>query len=231
MPSYYCPHCKEPVEKAVYYPSDCAHPAEYIGPLCPVCGEEMGEYTCDICGKHGMPIDEVLAEDGENLICHECKAKQIYMSGKPIEEIKKEIYDTLIEKFEFKPDKFTEGYVDDLLEEFQKTIVELKRLKLMERPAVPLSEKSIQEEDDLLDDEDEDIEDFNLVKKYIDRAIDKLMNLLQCPESINERRDYIITLIDMYAKQLVNDMEIRDMELLCYPSYNDLKSMMKEEEE
>jgi hypothetical protein len=77
----------------------------------------------------------------------------------------------------------------------------------------------------------EDIEDFNLVKKYIDRAIDKLMNLLQCPESINERRDYIITLIDMYAKQLVNDMEIRDMELLCYPSYNDLKSMMKEEEE
>ena len=87
------------------------------------------------------------------------------------------------------------------------------------------------EEDDLLDDEDEDIEDFNLVKKYIDRAIDKLMNLLQCPESINERRDYIITLIDMYAKQLVNDMEIRDMELLCYPSYNDLKSMMKEEEE
>ena len=129
--------------------------------------------------------------------------------------------------------------------------------------------ESIQEEDDLLDDEDEDIEDFNLVKKYIDRAIDKLMNLLQCPESINERRDYIITLIDMYAKQLVNDMEIRDSELgvlisdtqdllkqvpgdtivefqlkqlkhrqselnmesLCYPSYNDLKSMMKEEEE
>jgi len=91
--------------------------------------------------------------------------------------------------------------------------------------------ESIQEEDDLLDDEDEDIEDFNLVKKYIDKAIDKLMNLLQCPESINERRDYIITLIDMYAKQLVNDMEIRDMELLCYPSYNDLKSMMKKEEE
>jgi len=91
--------------------------------------------------------------------------------------------------------------------------------------------ESIQEEDDLLDDEDEDIEDFNLVKKYIDRAIDKLMNLLQCPESINERRDYIITLIDMYAKRLVNDMEIRDMELLCYPSYNDLKSMMKKEEE
>ena len=129
--------------------------------------------------------------------------------------------------------------------------------------------ESIQEEDDLLDDEDEDIEDFNLVKKYIDRAIDKLMNLLQCPESINERRDYIITLIDMYAKQLVNDMEIRDSELgvlisdtqdllkqvpgdtivefqlkqlkhrqselnmesLCYPSYNDLKSMMKKEEE
>lgn len=89
----------------------------------------------------------------------------------------------------------------------------------------------IGEEDDLLDDEDEDIEDFNLVKKYIDRAIDKLMNLLQCPESINERRDYIITLIDMYAKQLVNDMEIRDMESLCYPSYNDLKSMMKKEEE
>ena len=95
------------------------------------------------------------------------------------------------------------------------------------------------------------------------------MNLLQCPESINERRDYIITLIDMYAKQLVNDMEIRDSELgvlisdtqdllkqvpgdtivefqlkqlkhrqselnmesLCYPSYNDLKSMMKKEEE
>jgi len=89
----------------------------------------------------------------------------------------------------------------------------------------------IGEEDDLLDDEDEDIEDFNLVKKYIDRAIDKLMNLLQCPESINERRDYIIILIDMYAKQLVNDMEIRDMESLCYPSYNDLKSMMKKEEE
>ena len=35
----------------------------------------------------------------------------------------------------------------------------------------------------------------------------------------------------MYAKQLVYDMEIRDMELLCYPSYNDLKSMMKKEEE
>ena len=140
MPDYYCPHCKEPVDKAVYYPSDCAHPAEYIGPLCPVCGEEMSEYTCDICGKPGMPVDEVLAEDGENLICHECKAKMIYMNGKPIEEIKKEIYDVLIEKFEFKPDKFTEGYVDDLIEEFQKTIVELKRLKLMGKPAIPLSE-------------------------------------------------------------------------------------------
>ena len=76
---------------AVYYPSDCAHPAEYIGPLCPVCGEEMSEYTCDICGKPGMPVDEVLAEDGKYLICHECKAKMIFLSGKPIEEIKKEI--------------------------------------------------------------------------------------------------------------------------------------------
>ena len=150
MPSFYCPHCKEPVEeddvlyelycKAVYYPSDCAHPAEYIGPLCPVCGEEMGEYTCDICGKHGMPIDEVLAEDGEYLICHECKAKMIFLSGKPIEEIMKEIYDVLVEKFEFKPDKFTEGYIEDLLEEFQNILVELKRLKLMEKPSVPLSE-------------------------------------------------------------------------------------------
>ena len=140
MPDYYCPHCKEPVEEAVYYPNENAHPAEYIGPLCPVCGEEMGEYTCDICGKPGMPVDEVLAEDGENLICHECKAKMIFLSGKPIEEIKKEIYDVLVEKFEFKPDKFTEGYIEDLLEEFQNILVELKRLKLMERPAIPLSE-------------------------------------------------------------------------------------------
>ena len=150
MPSYYCPHCKEPVEKddarydlycaAVYYPNDNAHPAEYIGPLCPVCGEEMEEYTCDICGKPGMAVEEVLAEDGKYLICHECKAKMIFLSGKPIEEIKKEIYDVLVEKFEFKPDKFTEGYVDDLIEEFQNILVELKRLKLMERPAIPLSE-------------------------------------------------------------------------------------------
>jgi DNA-directed RNA polymerase subunit RPC12/RpoP len=150
MPDYYCPHCKEPVEEddarydlycdAVYYPSDCAHPAEYIGPLCPVCGEEMSEYTCDICGKPGMPVDEVLAEDGKYLICHECKAKMIFLSGKPIEEIKKEIYDVLVEKFEFKPDKFTEGYIEDLLEEFQNILVELKRLKLMGKPAIPLSE-------------------------------------------------------------------------------------------
>lgn len=41
MPDYYCPHCKEPVEEAVYYPSDCAHPAEYIGPLCPVLGRKI----------------------------------------------------------------------------------------------------------------------------------------------------------------------------------------------
>ena len=150
MPDYYCPHCKEPIEEddarydlycaAVYYPNDNAHPAEYIGLLCPVCGEEMGEYTCDICGKHGMPVDEVLAEDGKYLICHECKAKMIFLSGKPIEEIKKEIYDVLVEKFEFKPDKFTEGYIEDLLEEFQNILVELKRLKLMGKPAIPLSE-------------------------------------------------------------------------------------------
>ena len=150
MPDYYCPHCKEPIEEddarydlysaAVYYPNDNAHPAEYIGPLCPVCGEEMGEYTCDICGTHGMPVDEVLAEDGKYLICHECKAKMIFLSGKPIEEIKKEIYDVLVEKFEFKPDKFTEGYIEDLLEEFQNILVELKRLKLMGKPAIPLSE-------------------------------------------------------------------------------------------
>jgi hypothetical protein len=100
----------------------------------------MGEYTCDICGKHGMPVDEVLAEDGEYLICHECKAKMIFLSGKPIEEIKKEIYDVLVEKFEFKPDIFTEGYIEDLLEEFQNKLKELKRLKLMEKPSVPLSE-------------------------------------------------------------------------------------------
>lgn len=150
MPDYYCPHCKEPIEEddarydlycaAVYYPNDNAHPAEYIGPLCPVCGEEMSEYTCDICGKPGMPVDEVLAEDGKYLICHECKAKMIFLSGKPIEEIKKEIYDVLVEKFEFKPDKFTEGYIEDLLEEFQNILVELKRLKLMEKPSIPLSE-------------------------------------------------------------------------------------------
>ena len=150
MPDYYCPHCKEPIEEddarydlycaAVYYPNDNAHPAEYIGPLCPVCGEEMSEYTCDICGKPGMPVDEVLAEDGKYLICHECKAKMIFLSGKPIEEIKKEIYDVLVEKFEFKPDKFTEGYIEDLLEEFQNILEELKRLKLMEKPSVPLSE-------------------------------------------------------------------------------------------
>jgi len=76
MPDYYCPHCKEPIEEddarydlycdAVYYPSDCAHPAEYIGPLCPVCGEEMSEYTCDICEKPGMSVDEVLME----LLCY-----------------------------------------------------------------------------------------------------------------------------------------------------------------
>ena len=76
MPSFYCPHCKEPIEEddarydlycaAVYYPNDNAHPAEYIGPLCPVCGEEMSEYTCDICEKPGMSVDEVLME----LLCY-----------------------------------------------------------------------------------------------------------------------------------------------------------------
>jgi len=133
--------------------------------------------------------------------------KTLYIVSKTIKKFKEELYFVIGEEW------MVNKEISEMLEDILKKI------------------ESIQEEDDLLDDEDEDIEDFNLVKKYIDRAIDKLMNLLQCPESINERRDYIITLIDMYAKQLVNDMEIRDMELLCYPSYNDLKSMMKEEEE
>ena len=43
-------------------------------------------------------------------------------------------------KIRFKPDKFTEGYIEDLLEEFQNILVELKQLKLMGKPAIPLSE-------------------------------------------------------------------------------------------
>lgn len=149
MSYFYCSSCKEAIHEdnaewklcceEVRYPNDNAHPAEYDGPFCPNCGDEMSDYECDHCGKSGNPDDETLIEDEKKwLICSECKSKLIFINHQ--ENAHDIIYNSLISEYGFCDENDTHIYVNELIEEYEKIKDEINKLKTINNISVLFNE-------------------------------------------------------------------------------------------
>lgn len=125
---YYCSDCGiideddvycKLIHEAVYYPNDRAQPAEYDEPVCPSCGNYVGEYVCDDCLTKGDKDDEILIIDEKQIItCHKCFIKK--QAEEWLFDFHEHIVLNLISKFGFIDEKETHEYAWELINEILK---------------------------------------------------------------------------------------------------------------
>jgi NMD protein affecting ribosome stability and mRNA decay len=125
---YYCSDCGiideddvyfKLIHEAVYYPNDRAQPAEYDEPVCPSCGNYVGEYVCDDCLTKGDKDDEILIIDEKQIItCHKCFIKK--QAEEWLFDFHMNTVLNLISKFGFLDEKETHEYAWELIKEILK---------------------------------------------------------------------------------------------------------------
>lgn len=128
---YYCDQCgvvdednveQKLISKAIYYPNDLAHPAEYDDPTCSSCGNYVCEYVCDNCLVKGNEDDEILLVNKTKMFtmitCHKCLTKK--RVEKVLSDFVEETINNLIHNFSFADEQETYEYAEELINEILK---------------------------------------------------------------------------------------------------------------